>query len=115
MARKIYSAADLYLMPSKSEPCGLSQMIASRYGAVPIVRETGGLFDSIKPFTETTGNGYTFKNYNACEMLSAIKQALNEYADPILFEKRRLAAITADFTWDQSAKVYAKLYHSLID
>ncbi|MBQ1943251.1 MAG: glycogen synthase GlgA [Clostridia bacterium] len=115
MARKIYSAADLYLMPSKSEPCGLSQMIASRYGAVPIVRETGGLFDSIKPFAGDTGNGYTFKNYNAGEMLSAIKQALNEYADPILFEKRRLAAITADFTWDQSAKVYAKLYNSLID
>lgn len=115
MARKIYSAADLYLMPSKSEPCGLSQMIASRYGAVPIVRETGGLYDSIKPFTETSGNGYTFKNYTAADMLQSVLQALSEYADPTLFEKRKMAAITADFTWDKSAKVYAMLYNTLIN
>ena len=101
-------------MPSKSEPCGLSQMIASRYAAVPIVRETGGLYDSIKPFTDLGGNGYTFKAYNAEEMLASIKIAIAEYADSALFAQRRMAAVTADFSWDQSAKEYAAMYNELL-
>lgn len=81
LARKIYSGADIFLMPSKSEPCGLSQMIASRYATVPIVRETGGLFDSIKPYG-AGGNGFTFASYNPYDMLYVIREALNVYKNP---------------------------------
>ena len=73
LSRKIYAGSDIFLMPSKSEPCGLSQMIACRYATVPIVRETGGLYDSIKP----QQNGYTFTNYNAHDMLYTINRALS--------------------------------------
>ncbi len=115
MARKIYSASDLYLMPSKSEPCGLSQMIACRYGAVPIVRETGGLYDSIQPFTERGGNGYTFARYNAHDMLYVIKMAVHDYMEnPELFREHRTAAMNSDFSWGRSATTYAELYRSLL-
>lgn len=78
LSRKIYSGADIFLMPSKSEPCGLSQMIASRYAAVPVVRETGGLFDSIKPYG-SGGNGFTFAAYNPYDMLYVVREAVNTY------------------------------------
>ena len=87
LSRKIYASADIFLMPSKSEPCGLSQMIASRYGAIPVVRETGGLKDSIRDFEFADGNGYTFKGMNAQDMLNTIKRALKDYNNAELWQK----------------------------
>ena len=107
LSKRIYAAADLFLMPSKSEPCGLSQMIASRYGAVPIVRETGGLYDTIKPFNPETseGNGITFVTYNAHDMLDAIRRAVALYKTPA-FKTLRKNAMTTDFSWSASAEKY---------
>lgn len=112
LSRKIYSGADLFLMPSKSEPCGLSQMIASRYGTVAIVRETGGLRDSITPYG-AGGNGFTFRDYNAYDMLYVINEALNVYHNESEWKKLVKRAMTTDFTWAKSAKDYLKLYNSM--
>lgn len=83
LASKMYGAADMFLMPSKFEPCGLGQMIAMRYGAVPIVRETGGLKDTVEAFNPVTqkGNGFTFKAYQAYDMLDAVWRTLGTYFD----------------------------------
>ena len=113
LSRKIYSGADLFLMPSKSEPCGLSQMIASRYGAVPIVRETGGLYDSIKP-VGNGGNGYTFANYNAYDMLYVIREALNDYNNREEWQKLVKRVMSVDFSWSRSAKEYEKMYGEML-
>lgn len=110
LSRKIYSGSDIFLMPSKSEPCGLSQMIACRYGTVPIVRETGGLYDSIKPLE----NGYTFKNYNAHDMLFVIRQAINNYKNKEEWTKLMYRAATSDFSWSHSAKDYEALYLNML-
>ena len=111
LSKRIYAAADLFLMPSKSEPCGLSQMIASRYGAVSIVRETGGLYDTIKPFNPETGegNGITFVTYNAHDMLDAIRRAIALYKSPS-FKALRKNAMTTDFSWAASAEKYLAMY-----
>ena len=115
LSKEIYAAADLFLMPSKSEPCGLSQMMASRYGAVAIVRETGGLYDTIKPFDHTTGegNGVTFVTYNAHDMLDAIRRALALYRSPD-FKVLRKNAMTTDFSWQISAERYLKMYDDVL-
>lgn len=110
LSRKIYSGADLFLMPSKMEPCGLSQMIASRYATVPIVRETGGLNDSIKPFTGENGNGFTFKNYNAHDMLYVINKAIDIFQDKKMWNDVQQNAVNTDFSWKAQAKKYEKLY-----
>ncbi|MCD8205199.1 MAG: glycogen synthase GlgA [Clostridia bacterium] len=110
LSRKIYAGSDIFLMPSKSEPCGLSQMIASRYGTVPVVRETGGLNDSIK----AGQNGYTFANYNAHDMLYVIKQAVNDYHDKALWNDLMKRVITTDFSWTKSAGEYEKLYLDML-
>ena len=110
LSRKIYSGADLFLMPSKSEPCGLSQMISSRYGAVPIVRETGGLNDSIKPYTGENGNGWTFKEYNAHDMLYVIGEAVRTFANKITWLDIQQKAMRMDFSWNNLAKEYEKIY-----
>ncbi len=109
LSRKIYSGADLFLMPSKMEPCGLSQMIASRYGTVPIVRETGGLNDSIK--AGENGNGFTFHDYNAHDMLYVINQAVRLFYDKKNWEILRDRVIKTDFSWNVSAKEYEKMYN----
>ncbi|MDE5897379.1 MAG: glycosyltransferase, partial [Clostridia bacterium] len=114
LSRKIYSGADIFLMPSKSEPCGLSQMIASRYGAVAIVRETGGLRDSITPYG-AGGNGFTFRNYNAHDMLYVINEALDVYRDKTEWKKLVEKAMKTDFSWATSAKYYEGLYLSLLN
>ena len=115
MAKKIYASADMFLMPSKTEPCGLAQMIACRYGTVPIVRETGGLYDSIKAFNPETGegNGITFATFNAHDMLDAVRRAISCYRDPKVWKKIRANAMASDFSWDRSAKDYLALYNSL--
>ncbi len=116
VSKKIYAGADLFLMPSKSEPCGLAQMIASRYGTVPIVRACGGLADTIKPFNEYegTGNGFTFDNYNAHDMKNVINYALSVYFDAPKWEKLVKNVISVDFSWNVSAKKYIEIYSSLV-
>lgn len=109
LSRKIYSGADIFLMPSKSEPCGLSQMIASRYAAVPVVRETGGLFDSIKPYG-SGGNGFTFAAYNPYDMLYVVREAVNTYKNGEEWQVLMQKAARTDFSWLHSAEEYKKLY-----
>ena len=110
LSRKIYSGSDIFLMPSKSEPCGLSQMIACRYGTVPIVRETGGLYDSIKPLV----NGYTFTNYNAHDMMYVVREAIANYKNKEEWKKLMYRAATTDFSWSHSAKDYEALYLDML-
>ncbi len=109
LSRKIYSGADIFLMPSVSEPCGLSQMIASRYATVPVVRETGGLYDSIKPYG-AGGNGFTFASCNPYDMLYVIHEALNMYKNKEEWKALMQKAATTDFSWLRSAEEYKKLY-----
>ena len=100
-------------MPSVSEPCGLSQMIASRYATIPLVRETGGLFDSIKPFG-AGGNGFTFSSCNAYDMLYVIHEAIDEYKNTDEWEKLMKKAMTTDFSWSRSAEEYKNLYKNTL-
>ena len=113
LARKIYAGADMFLMPSKSEPCGLSQMVALRYGTIPIVRETGGLRDSITDCGDGKGNGFTFKSYNAHDMLDAIYRALTLYYNGD-WNELVLRALNCDFSWGRSANAYIRLYKELL-
>lgn len=113
MARKIYAGSDLFLMPSKSEPCGLSQMVALRYGSVPIVRETGGLKDTITDSGDGKGNGFTFKSYDAFDMLDAIRRALAVYEDKDEWQKLVKRALKCDNGWGRSAKEYIALYENM--
>ena len=117
LAHEIYAGADLLLMPSRFEPCGISQMIAMRYGTIPVVRETGGLKDTIMPYNEMTGsgNGFSFINYNAHELLFAVQHALKIYQeDKLVWGNIRQNALTSDFSWDRSANAYIEIYESLL-
>lgn len=113
MARKIYAGADVLLMPSKTEPCGLSQMVAMRYGTVPVVRETGGLKDSVLDSGNNNGNGYTFKSYNAHDMLGAIRRAEGAFANKPYWEGVVNRAINSDYSWKKSAGEYIALYNRI--
>ena len=117
LSKRIYAATDIFIMPSKSEPCGLSQMIASRYGAIPVVRETGGLYDSIKPFwmegKTMHGNGFTFANYSSWELGDRIGAALELYKDKDLCKKLVVKIMKTDFSWTVSAERYLALYSEL--
>lgn len=116
LSHKIYAACDAFLMPSQFEPCGLSQLMSLRYGTLPIVRETGGLKDTVEPYNEyeETGTGFSFANYNAHEMLAAIR-----YAQSVYYDKKRSwnkmveRAMKTDFSWKNSAKQYEELYDRL--
>lgn len=114
LSKRIYSATDIFIMPSKSEPCGLSQMIASRYGAIPVVRETGGLYDSIKPFRienkKINGNGFTFAGYNAGELKERTEAAITLYKNQELRQKLVYKIMRCDFSWKASASKYIELY-----
>ena len=117
LSKRIYAATDIFLMPSKSEPCGLSQMIASRYGAIPVVRETGGLFDSIKPYWEKGkiiyGNGFTFANYSADELGERTGAAIALWNDPEKRAKLVSKIMRTDFSWGASAERYIELYEGM--
>ena len=118
LSRKIYAAADLILVPSLFEPCGLTQMIAMRYGALPIVRETGGLKDSVIPYNEYTGegNGFSFANYSDRELLDAIRRALALYRDDrAAWDGLVKHAFGADFSWRKPARQYLALYRGLLE
>lgn len=119
LSKRIYAAADIFIMPSKTEPCGLSQMIASRYGAVPVTRETGGLYDSIKGYWEDekgniNGNGFTFANYSATELAERTLAAINLYHTQDKWKKLVKKVMTTDFSWDSSAQRYIELYNGLM-
>lgn len=117
LSHRIYAASDAFLMPSLFEPCGLSQLMSLRYGTLPIVRETGGLKDTVEPYNEfeNTGTGFSFTNYNAHEMLGTIR-----YAEHIYYDKKREwnklvdRAMARDFSWANSAKQYEEMYDWLI-
>ena len=109
LAKKIYAGADIFLMPSRSEPCGLAQMIASRYGAVPVVRETGGLYDSIRDIgCPDGGNGYTFAPYSVWELYQSVMRALEGYSHSETWESLVKTVMKWDFSWKKSAKQYIK-------
>ena len=116
LSHKIYAACDAFLMPSLFEPCGLSQLMSLRYGTVPIVRETGGLKDTVEPYNEyeKTGTGFSFSNYNAHEMMGTVR-----YAEQIYYDKKRdwnkivERGMEKDFSWNNSARQYEKLYDEM--
>lgn len=117
LSSKIYSGADIFLMPSKHEPCGLSQMIACRYGTIPVVRSTGGLADSIIAHNEGNregGNGFVFHTYNAHEMLYVLKDAIYTFGKKEEWSKIMKNAMTTDFSWDRSAGEYERLYDNML-
>lgn len=115
LARKTYAASDIFIMPSRTEPCGLSQMVASRYGAVPIVRETGGLKDSIRDFgCEGGGNGYTFTNYNTGDLVYSINRALQDFYNKDTWVEKIKTCMKQDFTWKNSSIKYIELYRDLV-
>ncbi len=114
LSKKVYAGSDMFLMPSKAEPCGLSQMIALRYGSIPIVRETGGLRDSIKDSGDGEGNGFTFSNYNAHEMLYTIHRAIDGYQNKDGWKILVKRAMECDNSWGKSANEYIRLYKSLL-
>ncbi|HPJ01541.1 MAG TPA: glycogen synthase GlgA [Candidatus Limiplasma sp.] len=117
LAHKIYAGADFFLMPSLFEPCGLSQMIAMRYGSVPIVRETGGLRDTVLSYNDETkeGNGFSFQNYNAHDMLSVIRRALDFYKNrKEILKTLQQRGMDGDYSWTHSAREYLELYRKLL-
>ena len=112
----IYAGSDIFLMPSKSEPCGLAQMISLRYGTIPVVRETGGLRDTVTAFVDYlgTGNGFTFASYNAHDMLHVIREACEVFRNnKDAWKKLVQNGLESDFSWDSSADQYLELYQSL--
>lgn len=115
LAQEIYAGADMFLMPSRSEPCGLAQMVSCRYGTIPIIRETGGLKDSIRDSGDGYGNGFTFANYNAHELYEACWRAKEGYWQkdgwPVLVKR----AMECDFSWSNSAKSYEGLYNEVVN
>ena len=117
LAQQIYSGSDMFLMPSLFEPCGIGQMMAMRYGTLPIVRETGGLKDTVQPYNQYTGegNGFSFANYNAHEMLYCIQKGLNLYKDKDIWHKLVRNAMSTDNSWKNSAKKYIEVYQGILN
>ncbi|MBR6030057.1 MAG: glycogen synthase GlgA [Clostridia bacterium] len=117
LAHRIYAGCDMFLMPSQFEPCGLSQLIAMRYGTIPIVRETGGLRDTVLSYNEETGtgNGFSFFNYNAHDMLHTIQRAMTFYHDrKDVWRLLQQRGMSADYSWNRSAAKYVELYRGLL-
>jgi len=110
LARLIYSGSDIFLMPSRFEPCGLGQLIAMRYGAIPVVRRTGGLADTVKDVAEVNGNGFVFQNYTALEMLEAIKRTEESFYHREDWKDLMRHNMRLDFSWKASARKYEEIY-----
>ena len=115
LSKKIYAGADAFLMPSKRAPCGLAQMVAARYGTLPIVRETGGLKDSIHDVGGENGNGFTFKTYTAHDMLGAIRRAEGLFGNKALWNEAMPDAMESDFSWKKSANDYVNVYRMILN
>ena len=116
LAHKVEAGADMFLMPSRYEPSGLNQLYSLKYGAVPIVRATGGLDDTIQPFDLVTGqgNGFKFKGYTTQEMLQAIQEALQVYKEPAQWARVQGNGMLMDFSWERAASRYVALYKDLL-
>lgn len=115
ISKKMYASADIFLMPSKFEPCGLAQMICCSYGTIPVVRATGGLYDTIIPYGMENSNGFNFSNYNAHDFLYALERALSVYDDEKEWAELRKRALNCDFTWNSSAAKYIEIYKNLLN
>ena len=116
LSHKIYAGCDSILVPSRFEPCGLTQLMALKYGSLPIVRETGGLKDTVQPYNEYdgTGTGFSFANYDARELLNTINYSKQIYFDRRdEWQKMMKRAMEQDYSWDQSAKIYEQLYNEI--
>ena len=116
LAHQLYASADLVLMPSRQEPCGLTQLIAMRYGTVPVVRETGGLVDTVPPYDPTAGKGlgFTFKTYNAHDMLDAVRRGCALYQDREQWDRLRRNDMSHDSSWARSVEEYRAIYRSML-
>jgi starch synthase len=116
LAQRIYAGTDMFLMPSRFEPCGLSQMIAMRYGSVPIVRATGGLADTVKDYNPVTGEGtgFVFDRYDRWALFGAIVRALERYKNPQEWRRIQLQGMRADFSWEASARKYEDIYYKAL-
>ena len=115
LARKIYAGSDMFLMPSMSEPCGLAQLIAMRYGTIPIVRETGGLRDTVRDNGGVNGNGFTFQTFNADDMLDAVRRAKCDYDNKEKWQELVRRAMLCDYSWKASAGLYIGMFENLIE
>ena len=113
LAHQIEAGADMFLMPSRYEPCGLNQIYSMKYGTVPIVRATGGLDDTIEPYDGKTGTGFKFSEYSAPALFKVIHQALEAFRQPKAWQRLMLTGMRKDFSWTSSAKQYAKIYQTL--
>jgi starch synthase len=116
LAHLVEAGSDMFLMPSRYEPCGLNQIYSLRYGTVPIVRATGGLDDTIEAFDlqHGTGTGFKFSAYSGAALLDAIRQALHYYSDDGVWKRIQLNGMAKDFSWHTSAAEYAKLYEAAL-
>ncbi len=115
LAHQIEAGSDMFLMPSRYEPCGMNQMYSLKYGTVPIVRATGGLHDTVKAFKAGKGNGFVFEKYTAGDMMKAIKDALETYKDQKAWAKLVQNGMATDVSWESSAEKYNALYHKLLE
>ena len=112
LSHQIEAGSDMFLMPSRYEPCGLNQIYSLKYGTVPVVRATGGLDDTIEPFNGKTGTGFKFSEYTPQALLGAIEQAVATYRQPALWPKLMVNGMKKDFSWSASAKQYVKVYQA---
>jgi starch synthase len=115
LAQKIYGGVDMFLMPSRFEPCGMGQLIAMRYGAIPLVRATGGLADTVSDFAPAHGTGFVFSEYTAAAFWHTLERALQVYADKKEWPALQTRAMSADFSWAVSAKKYEELYRKALE
>jgi len=115
LARKIYAGSDFFLMPSRYEPCGLGQMIALRYGTIPIVRRTGGLADTVRDVSLAGGNGVVFTEYRSEGLLASLRRARTVFENRLLWKELVHRAMTSDFSWDRSAEKYLELYRKVLE
>jgi starch synthase len=115
LAHLIEAGSDIFLMPSRYEPCGLNQLYSLKYGTVPIVRATGGLDDSIEDVNANagTGTGFKFRKYDSTELLKTVRRAVQLYADQTLWKKIMKNGMSKDFSWEASARKYLQIYRSL--
>jgi starch synthase len=114
LAHQIEAGSDMFLMPSRYEPCGLNQIYSMKFGTVPVVRATGGLDDTIEHFDGKVGTGFKFAEYTSAALLTTIQQALQVYRQPQVWRQLMLNGMKKDFSWETSAKQYAKIYQSMI-
>jgi starch synthase len=117
LERLIFAGSDMYLMPSRFEPCGMNQIISMKYGTIPIVRRTGGLADTVENLSQDgkKGTGFVFDSYRSDELLFALKRAVEAFGQPKLWNALVQRALKQDFSWDVSAKKYLELYEKLLN